>query len=190
MSLVAGASCLLDLLSQLPLFLQNFELQSFNTVFQSLPSLLYCFSSQLRLAAQLLTSTTFRDPAIWRVSAFGSLRETTLLELSARLKGFNAAFYAVDMRVGAAEKDGNSGAYLIAQGSFGGGEGGLRDEFVVLWKVRQERDLLEQRQRLTRTVLSTPMSRGKSATPVPKVSTEDSKCDKEPRRVLTQSPYA
>lgn len=48
------------------------------------------------------------------------------------LEGLDAAILALNLGVGAGEEEGDVGADFVAQGGLGGGEGGLRDEFVVL----------------------------------------------------------
>lgn len=193
-------SRLLDLLPELPLLLRNLELKSLNAVLESLPSLLDSLGSQLGFTAQLLHSTGALAPAVGRIPAAGPLREAALLKIGPCLEGFDAALDAVNVRIGAIEQGGNSRTYLVAQRGFGGCEGGLGNELVVLGsRYLVSNAALERRERdgglqfgrllgLTRTVLSTLISLGKSATPFPSVSTEDSRCDKDPRRAATQSP--
>lgn len=55
-----------------------------------------------------------------------------MLQLGAGLEGLDAALLALDLRVGAGEEEGDVWADVVAEGGFCGGEGWLRDEFVVL----------------------------------------------------------
>lgn len=85
--------------------------------------------------------------------------------------------------------------YLVTEGGFCCGEGGLRDEFVVLCCLSQRGqpsnttaiDEKFEGPKRTRTVLRTLTSRGKSETPWSRVSTEDSRNLRDVWREDTQS---
>lgn len=121
--------------------------------------------------------------------------QAPLLQLGPRLERVDAPLRARDVGVGAVQQHRDGRADLVAQGGFGEGEGGLGDQFVVLFFVGVSMGIevlgvrgYEEGAR-TRTVLSTLTSRGKSATPLPSVDTDDSRKESEVRSAATQSPY-
>lgn len=116
---------------------------------------------------------------------------------------------SLDLPVGTVEQVGYEGADFVAERGFCGGEGRLGDQFVMLetkvgffvlpvslyffyfffcapTQVEVGSGLEEV---LTRTVLRTEPNLGKSDTPLPRVSTEDSRRARDVRRDATQSLY-
>ena len=65
------------------------------------------------------------------------LGKPPLLQLRLCLQGFDPALAALELPLGAVEEEGDEGRDLGAEGGFGGGEGCLGDELVVLfgWAV-------------------------------------------------------
>lgn len=125
-----------------------------------------------------------------------------MLELGAGLQRLYASLSPLELAVGAVEEEGNVRAYFVAERSFCGGKRGLGDEFVVLLCVAlvlcsfynilcfSDRVVFDMGgEKRTRTVLRMVMRRGKSETPLPRVSTEDSRKLREVRREVTQSLY-
>lgn len=64
----------------------------------------------------------------------GSPAQPPGVEVASRLERLDAAGLALDLPVGAVEEVCDKGADFVAEGGFGCGEGGLGDEFVVLWE--------------------------------------------------------
>lgn len=119
------------------------------------------------------------------------LGQATLLQLGARLEGFDTALHAVDVGVGAVKENRDGGANFVAERCLGGRKGRLGDEFVVLESLGQLRSAVvgEEEAMRTRTVFSTFTRRGKSDTPAPRVETELSRWEREFCSDRTQSPY-
>lgn len=131
------------------------------------------------------------------------------VEVRARLECFDAAGLSFDLALGAVQQVADEGADFVAEGGFGCCEGGLGDEFVVLLSqkvvvvdcqfvdqqvgeneevfVKVEGQRGGEESERTLTVLSTEPRRGKSATPEPRVLTEDSRSETEVRSEATQS---
>jgi len=95
----------LQSLPELPLLLQHFQLQSLDTIAQSLLTLPNCSRAELLLCSQLTTSgslllrlsTVFVVIIIWA-------GQTTLLKLCAGFKCFNATLLTFDLGVCAGEE--------------------------------------------------------------------------------------
>lgn len=145
---------MLDLFPQLALLLQHLELQSLDAVLKRLFPLPYDARLEPGLLAEvgradlgraaLLAALVFPAAVFAKglvvfvvvvsVAAVATAagRQAALLQVGPRLQRLDAPLDAVDVGVGAVEQDGDGGADLVAQGGLGGGEGGLRDELVVL----------------------------------------------------------
>lgn len=116
-------------LPQLPLLLQNLQLQPLNAVFQRLPPLPHHPRPQpLILGQPPPPSPALLLPAGGR----RRLSQPAGLELRARAQRLDAPLLAGEVGVCAVEEEGYEGGYLGAEGGFGGGEGRLGDQFVVL----------------------------------------------------------
>lgn len=115
----------LQSLPQLPLLLQHLQLQPLDAIPQRLLALPHRPRPQLVLAVQL-------PAAPQRLHGLVGPREAALLQLAPRLERLDAPLLALDLGVGAGEEEGDVWADVVAQGGFGGGEGRLGDEFVVL----------------------------------------------------------
>lgn len=116
--------------SQFPLLLHHLQLQPLHAVPQRLFPLLHRPRAQLFFAAQWPPSPLASAAAI--VFILWSRHDPTLLELRPRLQRLNPAILPLELRIGAGQEEGDVGADFIAEGGFGGGEGGLGDELVVL----------------------------------------------------------
>jgi hypothetical protein len=55
------------------------------------------------------------------------MRQPPRIQVGARLEGLDATALALQVLVCAVEEQGDKGADIVAQGGFGGGEGGLGD---------------------------------------------------------------
>lgn len=90
-------------------------------------------------SAQLIFATELPAPCSGRFgyAAYRFVRpgESSLLQLSTRFERLNAAFLALDLGIGTAEKKGNVWPNLIPEGSLSSSQRGLGNEFVVLQGV-------------------------------------------------------
>lgn len=116
-------------LPQLPLLLQNLQLQPLDPVLQRLPPLPH----HPRPQPLILRQPPPPSPALlFPAGRRRRLAQPAGLELRARAQRLDAPLLAGEVGVCAVEEEGYEGGYFGAEGGFGGGEGWLGDQFVVL----------------------------------------------------------
>lgn len=135
-SSTSSSSSLLQPNPQLPLLLGNLQLEPLHTILKRLLPLPDCPRPQTRPAIERLAAALLSRPALLGRRALEILRpaaQTARVEVTPCLQGLDAPGLALGLAVGAVEEVGHEGADFVAEGGFCCGEGGLGDEFVVLF---------------------------------------------------------
>lgn len=122
---------------QLPLLLQNLELEPLDAIAQGLFPLTQGASSVPILRTERWWSAGGGSwGGVVMLVAIVGTGETALLQVVAGLERLYTAVLAFDLGVCAGEEESDVGAYFVAEGGLCGGEGGLGDEFVVANRLK------------------------------------------------------
>lgn len=139
-SLSSSPRSLLQPHPQLSLLLRHLELEPLDAVLERLLPLANRPGPQAGPAVECLPARRLflfggssRGGGIVVITLAGAPAQPAGVEVAPRLERLDAARLALDLPVGAVEEVRHEGADLVAEGGFGGGEGRLGDEFVVLY---------------------------------------------------------